>query len=195
MKRQTADTLFQILAKATPLHMRFPPDQSRTLISDIISKTSMDLDHFYDTYKKCRSGEEWIRELKRNEYRFKKRQSLIAKFRTAWANEIRGNNDFWGDLFIVAAWSDYTRRDVAFINTKIGIVHWIRKASHDPEDTLILTQQSNSSCYFGQSEEDQDVLKTMRIVESINDHISQTVRASRYTLGLDGATGKSTKHH
>lgn len=193
MTSQSADTLFQLLAEATPQYMRFPPDQPRKIVADIIGRTSLDLDTFYDTYKRCRAGETWIRDLKQNEYRFKKRQSLIAKFRAAWASEIEENKDFWGDLFIVAAWSHHTRRDVAILHRDDQIIHWIKDPSHDPSKTFILTQRSRSSCKFASTQEQWHALETKRMIGTVDDNIRQTVRASRYTLGFDGATGKISR--
>ena len=144
-----------------------------------------DVNALYLSYKKCRSEETWMQKILRTEKRFKTKESLISKFRAACMHEVTTNADFWCDLYLAGLWAEHTGVCLRIVNAekKTEIVE-----GPEHEQCLTLLQPSSSSCHFVKPRGKLPPPVSAAINEERK--IRQCVRASRYTRGVDGATGK-----
>lgn len=179
-KMRRHDVLFQYLHRASPAAYR--GKTARETMTRVIAIA--DVNALYFSYKKCRSEETWMQKILRTEKRFKTKESLISKFRAACIHEVTTNADFWCDLYLAGLWAEHTGVCLRIVNAekKTEIVE-----GPEHEQCLTLLQPSSSSCQFVKSRG-----KLPPPVSASNEErkIRQCVRASRYTRGVDGATGK-----
>jgi len=176
------DTLFLLLHQATPIHKR--GNNERQTVSNIIAQLPYStLGELFGTYRKCRSQEPWVQKLIKSEKRFKTKESLLTKFRTTCIQAL-SKPDMWCDLYIATIWSEYTDTSLQICTVDGIIILQVLRG----KKCLTLMQPSSSSCAF--SRINKAVSQVGDISEGAERMIRQCVRASRYTLNLDGATGK-----
>lgn len=176
------DQLRSLLHQATPKSKRGKTEND-TLATIIALSSESSLEGLFVAYKECRSQEPWMQKLIKSEKRFKTRESLLAKFRTACIEALT-TPDRWCDLYVAVIWSRHTKISLQLCTTE----NMIMLLEDQGARTLTLFQPSSSSCRFSLiPSTPKDVTDTVGGAERM---IRQCVRASRYTQGLDGATGK-----
>lgn len=136
----TSETLFNTLYDLTPESLLPQPSladalagkptisKQRDFIAFLVETADIDYEDFYKHYKQARAGELWMKDLK-------VKKAGKKMFREAWANEIRTNSLFWGDVTIIAVWTGATKIMVNVVDKALHFIYRIAptEGDHKPE--------------------------------------------------------------
>jgi len=132
----TPETLFNTLYDLTPQSLIPRPSladalaakpalsKQRELIAFLVETADIDYDDFYQLYKQARAAEPWMKDLNA-------KQASTKIFRAAWATEIRNNPLFWGDVTIIAVWTNATKTMVNFVDNNLHFIYRIAPTECD----------------------------------------------------------------
>lgn len=156
----TSETLFNTLYDLTPEAMLPRPSLADSLVKPAVSKArnyiallietaDLDFTDFYARYKDARADEPWIQELKA-------KRAGKNMFRDAWANEVRTNPSYWGDVNIIAIWTQATKTMVNLVDNTFHFIYRIapteegdslpEKDDHEEWRCVYIMLESPTSC-------------------------------------------------
>ena len=156
----TSETLFNLLYEHTPSELLPQPSlaealtakpavsKQRDLIARMVETADIDYHDFYQQYKHARANEAWMQELK-------VKRAGKKMFRDAWANKIRTDASFWGDVNVIAVWTDAAKTVVNLVDKTLHYIYRIAPTDGDnlPEKDadekwrcLYLMLESPTSC-------------------------------------------------